>query len=39
LSSGLDVAQTLLSWSRVVSDTCIMCIFKNLPRIRVSCPY
>jgi len=41
------VARTLLSWSRVVSETCrthvsdthVMCFFKNLPRIYVSCPF
>jgi len=38
------VAQTLLSWSHVVSETTrmsdahIVCIFKTLPCIRVSCP-
>jgi len=41
------VARTLLSWSRVVSETCptsvsdtrVICIFKNLSRVRVSCPF
>jgi len=41
------VARTLLSLSRVVSetyptcvsDTHVVCIFKNLPRVHVSCPF
>ena len=33
------VVQTLLSWNGVVSDTRVVCIFKNLPRVHVSCPF
>jgi len=41
------VAQTLLSWSCVVSETCqthmldtrVMCIFKNSSRVRVIYPF
>jgi len=33
------VARTLLSWSRIACRTRIVYIFKNLPRVYVSCPF
>ena len=44
---GSYVARTLLSWSRIVSETCstrvsdahTVCILKNLSHIRMSCPF